>query len=100
MVQHNGTEEGTWQYQVKCSDFPIEIVIGSTVGGFFAVCLVLLVSAVVVINVNDWRQYQNYLKNKESNLEQLEKNTNPLFEHPNKKIENPAYESPAYEKND
>ena len=91
MVQHNGTDEGTWQYKMKCSDIPIAIIIGSTVGAFFALCLVLLISAIVIINVNDWRQYQNYLKNKEATVQQLPLNINPLFKDPKQWIRNPSY---------
>ena len=91
MVQHNGTDDGTWQYQMRCTDVPIAVIIGSTLGAFFAVCLALLASAVVIININDWRQYQNYLKNKEMALRQLEENKNPLFEDPSMRTENPAY---------
>ena len=94
MVQHNGTDDGAWQYRMKCSDVPIAIIIGATVGAFFGLCIVLLITAVVVINVNDYRQYQNYLKNKEMNLKCLgtAENVNPLFKDQNQKIQNPAYQ--------
>ena len=92
MVQHNGTDNGAWQYQMKCSDVPIAIIIGATVGAFFALCIVILVSAVVIINVNDYRQYQNYLKNKEMNVKCLAENINPLFADRNQRTENPAYQ--------
>ena len=96
MVQHNGTDEGTWQYKMKCSDVPVAIIIGSTVGAFFALCLVLLVSAIVIINVNDYRQYQNYLKNKEKNWKMLGENMSPLYKNPVQKTENPRFQNPTY----
>ena len=89
MVKHNGTDDSSWQYQMKCSDIPIAVIIGATIGSFFALCLVLLITAVIVVNVNDYRQYQNYLKNKEMNVKHLAENVNPLFGDPNQKIENP-----------
>ena len=91
MVKHNGTDDSSWQYQMKCSDIPIEVIIGATIGSFFALCLVLLITAVVVINVNDYRQFQNYLKNKQMNVKHLAENVNPLFADQTQKIENPAY---------
>ena len=91
MIQHNGTDHGTWQYQMRCKDVPVAVIIGSTLGAFVAVCLALLVAAIVIINVNDWRQYQNYLKNKEMNLRHLAENKNPLFKDPAMQTENPAY---------
>ena len=94
VVQHNGTDEGTWQYQVKCGNLPVAIIIGSTVGAFFAICLAFVISAVVVININDWRQYQNYLKNKEATVQDLPlESINPLFKDPWKR--NPSYKRSA-----
>ena len=91
VVKHNGTEKGTWQYQLKCKDIPLAIILGSTIGGFFAACLALLVSAVVIINVNDYRQYQNYLVNKKEAEKVMQEMTNPLFVSPNQMTENPMF---------
>ena len=92
MVEHNGTDDGTWQYQMKCSNIPIELIIGITVGSFFGLCLALVISAIVIININDWRQYQNYLKNKQFAESAFNENINPLFANPMQKTENPAYQ--------
>ena len=91
VVQHNGTEEGTWQYRIKCKDIPLEIILGATIGGFCAACLALLISTVVIINVNDYRQYQNYLVNKKAAEEELQKFTNPLYGGPDQMTQNPLF---------
>ena len=71
MVKHNGTEEGTWQPNLQCSNIPVATILITTIGSFFAICLGLLISAVVIVNINDYRAYKMYLQNKEEAEKQM-----------------------------
>ena len=54
--------------------------------------LILFVAAVAIININDYRKYQQYLTNKREAEEALSDMSNPLFEDPNKRTENPMFQ--------
>ena len=94
VVQHDGTEERKWQYHMQCNPIPVTTILISTIGTFFAVCLGLLISAVVVININDYRSYKKYLENKkeaEGLMAQMKTSTNPEHQSPVQFFENPAH---------
>ena len=67
------------------------IILGATIGGFVAACIALMASALIIINVNDWRQYQNYLVNKQEAEKVMQEMTNPLFVSPETPFENPMF---------
>ena len=64
-MKHNGTDEGKWQANLQCSNIPVTTILISTIGTFFAICLGLLVTGVIIININDYRSYKMYLQAKE-----------------------------------
>lgn len=92
VVQHNGTKKGTWQYRLHCTEVPLTQILFGTIGAFLAVMLILFVAAVAIININDYRKYQQYLTNKREAEEALSDMSNPLFEDPNKRTENPMFQ--------
>ena len=78
---------------MQCNPIPVTTILVSTIGTFFAVCLGLLISAVVVINVNDYRSYKKYQINKKEAEELMAKmNTNPEHQSPVTFHENPAHQ--------
>ena len=94
MTQHNTSEgdaQDQWQYQVRCETFPLLLTIGITVGIFFAVCIGLLVAAVVIINVNDYREYKRFEAEKRVAIGEMEKHDNPTYHSPVQMNENPAH---------
>ena len=79
---------------MQCNPIPVTTILVTTIGTFFAVCLGLLISAVVVINVNDYRRYKQYLVNKEEAelmMAQMKTNTNPEHQPSVTSHENPAH---------
>ena len=79
---------------MQCNPIPVTTILVSTIGTFFAVCLGLLISAVVVININDYRSYKKYLENKkeaEGLMAQMKTSTNPEHQSPVQFFENPAH---------
>ena len=79
---------------MQCNPIPVTTILVSTIGTFFAVCLGLLISAVVVININDYRSYKQFLENKKEATELLAKmktSTNPEHQSPVQFFENPAH---------
>ena len=72
VVKHNGTEEGTWQAALQCSNIPVTTILITTIGTFFAICIGLLISAIVIVNINDYRAYKMYLENKAEAERQME----------------------------
>ena len=79
---------------MQCNPIPVTTILVTTIGTFFAVCLGLLISAVVVINVNDYRRYKQYLVNKEEAekmMAQMKTNTNPEHQPSVTHHENPAH---------
>ena len=93
VVKHNGTEDGKWQYHVQCNPIPVTTILISTIGTFFAICLGLLISAVVIININDYRSYKKYLANKKEAEEQMKmmEMSNPQFKSPDTTTQNPLH---------
>ena len=92
VIQHNGTKKGTWQYRLHCTEIPLTTILFGTIGAFLAIMLILFVAAVAIININDYRKYQQYLTNKREAEEALSDMSNPLFEDPNKRTENPMFQ--------
>ena len=91
-MKHNGTEDGKWQYHVDCKSIPVMTILISTIGTFFAICLGLLISAVVIININDYRSYKRYLTNKkEAEIALNARNENAQFVSPETTTSNPQY---------
>ena len=79
---------------MQCNPIPVTTILVTTIGTFFAVCLGLLISAVVVINVNDYRRYKQYLVNKneaEELMAKMKTSTNPEHQSPVTFHENPAH---------
>ena len=79
---------------MQCNPIPVTTILVSTIGTFFAVCLGLLISAVVVININDYRSYQKFLINKketEDLMNEMKTSTNPDHHSPVTFHENPAH---------
>ena len=70
------------------------IVLATSIGIVFAILIALLVAAVVIVNINDYRMYQQYLANKKEAEVALQDMKNPLFVNPNKETENPMYGDP------
>ena len=91
MIQHNGTEEGEWQYKLQCSDIPVMIILLVSIGAFFAIMLALLIAAIVIININDYRRYKQYIKQKEEAETALQDMQSPLFVDPNQTTMNPLH---------
>ena len=89
---HNQSEDGKFQYCLDCSVFPILPVLISSVGAVLAILLGLLVAAIVIININDYRRFQQYVKQKEEAEVALQEMHNPNFKDPNQKIENPMFQ--------
>ena len=72
---------------------PLAVIIGSTVGTLFFVGVCLIVTAVVLINVNDYRNFKRYEAMRLQLEGQLE-GLNPLYETPGSSettTVNPAY---------
>lgn len=91
-MKHNGTEDGKWQHHVDCQSIPVMTILISTIGTFFAICLGLLISAVVIININDYRSYKKYLANKkEAEMMMNEMNENAQFVSPETTTSNPQH---------
>ena len=79
---------------MQCNPIPVTTILISTIGTFFAVCLGLLISAVVVININDYRSYKKYLENKkeaEGLMAQMKTSANPEHQSHVQFFENPAH---------
>ena len=77
---------------MQCSNVPVATILISTIGTFFAICLGLLISAVVIININDYRSYKKYLANKKEAEELMERmNANPDHKSPIMMTENPNF---------
>ncbi len=47
VVHHNGTEDGSWSPLVHCTEIPLEIVLGSTMGILFLACLAAFIAILV-----------------------------------------------------
>ena len=92
VVQHNSTKDGKWQYRLHCTEVPLTTILFGTIGAFLALMLILFVAAVAVININDYRRYQQYLANKKEAEEALVDMQNPLYDSPNKRTENPMFQ--------
>ena len=54
--------------------------------------LLLFIIAVVILNINDYRKYQQFLAQKNEADRQLGDMLNPLYENPNKTVENPLFQ--------
>ena len=92
VAMHNQSEDSKFQYCLDCSVFPILPVLLSSVGAVLAILLGLLVAAIVIININDYRRFQQYVKQKEEAEIALQEMHNPNFKDPNQKIENPIFQ--------
>ena len=92
VAMHNQSEDSKVQYCLDCSVFPILPVLLSSVGAVLAILLGLLVAAIVIININDYRRFQQYVKQKEEAEIALQEMHNPNFKDPNQKIENPIFQ--------
>ena len=53
-------DNGTWTERTQCSSIPLAVIIGSTVGTLFFIGVCLIVTAVVLINLNDYRNFKRY----------------------------------------
>ena len=89
---HNQTEDGKWQYCLDCKNFPIMIVLISSIGTVFAILLGLLIAAIVIINVNDYRVYKQFLANKNEAEQALTDMQNPHFVDPKTTTQNPMFQ--------
>ena len=98
VVMHNKTKNPLgkvkWQFCLGCKVFPLMIVLATSIGIVFAILIALLVAAVVIVNINDYRMYQQYLANKKEAEVALQDMKNPLFVDPNKETQNPMYGDP------
>ena len=68
------------------------IVLVTSIGTVFAILLGLLIAAIAVININDYRRYQQYLANKKEAELAMQDMQNPLFADPNKETQNPMFQ--------
>ena len=93
---HNLTEKGHWQYCMNCNPFPYTIVFVSSIGTVLAILVGILVAAVAIINLNDFRMYKQYLEQKKEAERQLQDMENPHYKNPIFKTENPAFEEPQH----
>ena len=91
---HNQTEDGKWQYCLNCKVFPIGIVLVTSIGTAFAILLGLLIAAIVIVNVNDYRAYKQFLSNKTEAEIALQDMENPHYVDPNKTTVNPLFNKP------
>ena len=92
VAMHNQSEDSKFQYCLDCGVFPILPVLLSSVGAVLAILLGFLVAAIVIININDYRRFQQYVKQKEEAEIALQEMHNPNFKDPNQKIENPIFQ--------
>ena len=89
---HNQTENGEWQYCLDCNVFPIGVVLVTTIGTAFAILLGILIAAIVVVNVNDYRSYKQFLSNKTEAEIALQDMENPHYVNPNLTTQNPLFQ--------
>ena len=82
---------GTWQALTTCSAVPLALILGTTFGTLFLVGIGLLVAAIVIININDLRRWQQYQAWKAENEGRLGEHSNPLYQEKATTFKNPAF---------
>merc|ERR1712037_642952 len=79
LVVHNLLND-TWTPFTSCTGISMAVVIGSSMGSLFFLGICLLIAAIVIINVNDYRNWKKYQAWRKENEERLGAVTNPLYE--------------------
>ena len=88
---HNLTEGGDWQYCLNCNPFPLLIVLVSSISIVLGILIALFITAIVIINLNDYRRYKQYLDQKKE-AETMMDMQNPHFQDPNTNTQNPMFQ--------
>ena len=87
-------DNGTWTERTQCSSIPLAVIIGSTVGGLFFVGICLIVTAVVLVNLNDYYRFKRYEAERAELEGMLNDVINPLYE--NKESSETTFVNPAF----
>ena len=88
---HNLTEAGDWQYCLNCNTFPLLVVLVSSISIVLGTLIALLIAAIVIINLNDYRRYKQYLDQKKEAEEAMDM-LNPHFQDPKTNTQNPMFQ--------
>ena len=93
VAMHNlETKDGKYSFCLDCDIFPFLPVLLSAIGVVLAILLALLIAAICIININDYRRYQQYLANKKEAEGVLDQQHNPHFVDPNTETRNPLFQ--------
>ena len=96
VAMHNlETKDGGFSFCLDCDIFPFLPVLLSAIGVVLAILLALLIAAICIININDYRRYQQYLVNKKEAERTMTDCTNPHFVDPNTETQNPLFQQSA-----
>ena len=79
---HNLTDNGHWQYCMNCNPFPYTVVLATTIGTVLAILIGIMVSAIAIVNLNDFRRYKQYLDQKKEAELQLQDMESPHYKNP------------------
>ena len=89
---HNLTENRHWQYCLNCNPFPYTVVFATSIGTVLAILVGFLVAAVAILNLNDFRMYQQYVEQKKEAELQLQDMESNHYKNSFLKTENPVFE--------
>ena len=95
MVHRNVS--GLYRALTTCAPDSMLLILGGTAGTLLLVGLGLIVAAVVVVNLNDlrrWQQYQAWLRENEQRLGECD---NPLYESKAEKTAETTIKNPTFE---
>ena len=80
---------------MNCTPIPWVQILLVSIGVILAILLGLLIAAIVIININDYRRYQKYLINKKEAEDTMQNMQNPHFVDPNQETLNPMFQQEA-----
>ena len=99
VAKHNLGAKGKTQEEfvfcLNCTPIPWVQILLVSIGVILAILLGLLIAAIVIININDYRRYQKYLINKKEAEDAMQNMQNPHFVDPNQETLNPMFQQEA-----
>lgn len=96
VVYHNISDEDSkshkWTPVARCQT-NVALAIIMTTSILLPICLILLISGVVIVNLNDHYAWKRYMAMREANEAKLSDHLNPMYEGKTTTTTNPAYDA-------